>query len=88
MKNMFIHQIDDIVKEYSNTYHTKIKMKSVNVKSSINNGFNVENNNKDPEFEVDDNVRISKCKNIFEKGYCPSWSEEAFMIKTVKNTVS
>ena len=26
-------------------------------------------------------------KNIFAKGYTPSWSEEGFVIKKVKNTV-
>ena len=32
-------------------------------------------------------VRISKCKNIFAKGYTPDWSEEVFVIEGVKNTV-
>ena len=44
-------------------------------------------NNKDPTFEVDDCLRISKYKNIFSKGYTPTWSEEVFVIKKVKNTV-
>ena len=34
-----------------------------------------------------DHVRISKYKNIFAKGYTPSWSEEVFVIKKDKNTV-
>ena len=29
----------------------------------------------------------SKYKNIFAKGYTPNWSEEAFVIKEVKDTV-
>ena len=44
-------------------------------------------NDKDPKFKVVDHVRISKCKNIFAKGYTPNWSEEIFVIKKVKNTV-
>ena len=32
-------------------------------------------------------MRISKYKNIFEKGHIPKCSEEAFVIKKVKNTV-
>ena len=32
-------------------------------------------------------VRISKYKSIFAKGCVPSWFEEAFAIKEVKNTV-
>ena len=34
-----------------------------------------------------DNVRISKYKNNFAKGYIQNWSEEAFVVKNVKNTV-
>ena len=32
-------------------------------------------------------VRISKYKNIFNKGYTPNWSEEVFVIDKIKNTV-
>ena len=45
------------------------------------------NNKEDPKFKVGDNVGISKYKNIFAKGYITNWSEEAFVIKKVKNTV-
>ena len=44
-------------------------------------------NDKDPKFKFGDHVRISKCKNIFAKGYTPNWSEEVFVIKKVKDTV-
>ena len=44
-------------------------------------------NNKDPQFRIGDTVRISKYKNIFAKGYTPSWSKEVFVIKKAKNTV-
>ena len=44
-------------------------------------------NDKDPKFEVGDNVRISKYKNIFTKGYTPDWSEEVFVANKIKNTV-
>ena len=45
-------------------------------------------NDKDRKFKFDDHVRISKYKNIFAKGYTPSWSKEMFVIKKVQNTVS
>ena len=32
-KNVYIDQLDDIVNKYNNTYHSKIKMKSVDIKS-------------------------------------------------------
>ena len=42
---------------------------------------------KDPKFKVGDQVRIWKYKNIFAKGYTPSWSEEVFVVSKIKNTV-
>ena len=82
-----IDKLDDIVGEYSNTYHRTIKMKPVDVKYNTYIDFKKEVNDKDPKFKVGDCVRISKYKNIFAKGYTPNWSEEVFIIKRVKNTV-
>ena len=65
---MYIDKLDDIVKEYSNTYHTSIKMKPVDVKNNTYIDFQIEINNKDPKFKVGDHVRISKYKNIFTNG--------------------
>ena len=86
-KNVYIDKLNDIVNEYNNTYHRTIKMKPVDVKDNIYINFKKEVNQKDPKFKVGDNVRISKYKNIFAKGYTPNWSEEVFVIKKVKNTV-
>ena len=44
-------------------------------------------NDKDPKFKVGDHVRISKYKNIFEKGYTPNWSQEVFVVNKTKNTI-
>ena len=44
-------------------------------------------NNKDPKFKIGDFVRISKCKNIFAKGYTPRKFEKVFVIKKDKNSV-
>ena len=86
-KNVYIDKLDDIVKEYNNTYHTSIKMKPVDVKDNTYIDFKKEINNKDPKFKVGDHVRIYKYKNIFTKGYMPNWSEEIFIIKKIKDTV-
>ena len=86
-KNVYIDKLDDIVGEYNNTYHRTIKMKPVDVKDNTYIDFKKEVNDKDPKFKVGDHVRISKYKNIFGKGYTPSWSEEVFVIKKIKNTV-
>ena len=79
-KNVYIDKLDDIVNEYNNTYHRKIKMKPVDVKDNIyidstELHSKKEVNHKDPKFKVGDCIRISKRKNIFAKGYTPNWSE-------------
>ena len=69
IKNVYIDKLDDTVNEYNNAYHTIIKMKPIDIKSSTYIDFAVENNDKGPKFKVGDNVRISKYKNIFGKIY-------------------
>ena len=86
-KNVYIDKLDDIVNEYNNTYHRTIKMKPVDVKDNTYIDFKKEVNDKYPKFKVGDNVRISKYKNIFAKGYMLNWSEEVFIINKTKNTV-
>ena len=86
-KNVYIDKLGDTVNEYNNSYHRTIKMKPVDVKDNTYIYFEKEVNNKDPKFKIGDHVRISKYKKIFAKGYTPNWSEEAFVIKKVKNTV-
>ena len=86
-KNVYINKLDDIVNKYNNTYHRTTKMKTVDVKSNTYVNSSIEINNEDRKFKIDDNVRISKYKNIFAKGYVPNWSEEVFVIIKVKNTV-
>ena len=85
-KTVYIDKLDDIVNKYDNTYST-IKMKPVDVKSNTYIDFSKEVNDKNPKSKIVDNVRISKYKNVFTKGYNPNWSEEVFVIKKVKNTV-
>ena len=86
-KNVYIDKLDNIVNEYYNTYHRTIKMKPLDVKDNAYIDFSKEVNDKNSKLKVGDYVKISKYKNIFAKGYTPNWSEEAFVIKEVKNTV-
>jgi len=39
-----------------------------------------------PKFHIGDKVRIVKKKKTFEKGYFPNWTEEIFIISSVKDT--
>ena len=43
-KNVYIDKLDDIVNKYNNTYHSIIKMKPIDVKSSTYIDSNKENN--------------------------------------------
>ena len=40
----------------------------------------------EPKIRVGDHVRISKTKNVFEKGYLPSWTEEVFTVAKILDT--
>ena len=58
-KNVYIDKLNDIVGEYSNTYHRTIKMKPVDVIDNTYIDFKKEVNDKYPKFKVRDHVRIS-----------------------------
>ena len=62
-------------------------MKPIAVKSDSYAEYNVDSNEKDPKFKIGDDVRISKYKKIFFKGYARNWSKEVFFISKTKNTV-
>ena len=90
--------LDDIVIKYNNTVHKTIKMKPIDVTDDYYAEYNgiafnedpsieLHSNKKNPNFKVGDNVRISKYRNIFAKGYTPNWSEEVSVINKIKNTV-
>ena len=87
-KNVYIDKWNDTVNNYYRTYHRTIKIKPVDVKGNTYIDFCKEVHDKYPKFKVGDDVRISKNKKIFAKGYTPNWSEGVFVIKKVKNTVS
>ena len=87
-KNVHINELDVIVNKYNNTYYSTIKMMTVDVKSSTYIEFGIKNNDKYLKCKVGDHVTILKCENNFAKGYVRNGSEEVFMIKKVKNTVT
>ena len=91
-RNVYFDVLDDIVLKYDNTVHRTIKMKPIEVMDVYYAEYNenlmeLHSNEKDPKFKVGDNFRISKCKNIFAKGYTTNWSEEVFVINKIKDTV-
>lgn len=86
--------IDKLVDEYNRTRHRTIKMAPIDVSEEneqhlLDTVYNYEQNVslfKKPKFKVGDQVRLSKYKHLFEKGYLPSWSFELFKIKKIQHT--
>ena len=66
-KNVYIDKLDNIVNKYNNTYHSIIKMKPVDVKSSTYIDSSKDDNENDPKFKIGYIAKISKYKNIFTK---------------------
>lgn len=92
----WLDNLQPIIESYNTTKHRTIKMRPIDVNESnkaqllrtaykSNQTLTTENiyNKK---FNVDDYVRISKYKSLFEKGYTPNWSTEIFRIVKVKPT--
>ena len=52
-KNVLIDRLDDIVNKHNNTYQKTIKMKNIEVQLSAFIDFDVENDYKNPTFNVD-----------------------------------
>ena len=73
---MYLNDLDDTVNKCNKAYHSAIKMKPDDVKSSTFIDSAKETNEKDSKFNVGGHVRLSKYKNIFEKGYALNWTEE------------
>ena len=58
-KNVCIDKLDDLVKEYNNTYHSAIKMKPIDIKDNKYIDFKKEVNDKNHKFKVGDHVNTN-----------------------------
>ena len=67
LKNVFIDQLNGIVNKYNNTYHSTIKMKSVDVKSSTYIDSSKGINEKDPKFKIVVFFEYQNIKTFLEK---------------------
>ena len=86
---IFYNIIDDLVNEYNNEFHSKIKMTPIQGSKKIHEKkikitYNFDKTKKPGKFKIGDHVRISLEKNIFEKSYDTNWTEEIFEIYDIK----
>ena len=68
-KNLYFDVLDDIVNKYNHTFHRTIKMKPIDVTSDSYAECSENSNVTKPKLKVGNQVRISKNKNNFAKGY-------------------
>ena len=93
---VYIDVLPAIIEKYNNTYHHSIHCSPSDARkpSNYQHVFNALYNNEDlnslrppPKYNIGDQVRISKLKKKFEKGYTANWSEEVFTIEKVQPTI-
>ena len=92
--NTYIDVLPDLVEDYNNTVHSSTKLTPKEASKKKNeltvwrnlypDRFKI--NNLTPKFSVGDEVRITKKKKVFEKGYTTRWKEEIFTIKEIRDT--
>lgn len=90
----WLDMLPKLLHKYNNTKHRMIKMKpseAAKADERVIRSIHFNNNSKDlkkknKKFKIDDRVRISHLKGVFEKGYTPNWSTEIFSIIKVHPT--
>lgn len=83
--------LDNLINDYNNVKHRTIGMKPKDVtektvKKLLKTVYNHPKIIRKIKFKVNDYVRVSKNKTLFEKGYTPNWSTEIFRIEKIKLT--
>ena len=90
----YIDALPELVEDYNNTVHSSTKLTPTDA-SKEENELKVWRNlypdryktsRLNPKFSVGDEVRITKKKKDFEKGYTARWTEEIFTIKEIRET--
>ena len=81
----YLDVLPELLKSYNNSYHRSIQRSPTSVNKSNEKDvwmtlYGNQVSRRPYKFKVRDQVRISKSKGLFEKGYLPNWSEEIFTI--------
>ena len=84
----YIKVLQDLLNSYNNSYHRSIKTQPINVTEKnkkdifLNNFLRIDNS--EIKLKIGDYVRVALKKELFEKGYTPNWSNEIYIIDSVK----
>lgn len=89
----YIDVLPKLLNEYNNTKHSSIGMTPINGSKKTNEDKvymklypNIVRKPNKHKYKVGDNVRITKKKGVFEKGYTPRWTEEVFTVTSLQYT--
>lgn len=90
-KYKWIDILDEIVDNYNHRVHSTIRMRPADVTKGneqqlLQTVYFKVKMGVPAKFHVGDNVRISKYKGVFDKGYHQSWTNELFTIATIQKT--
>ena len=90
----YIDVLELLVDQYNNTIHSSFKMTPIEASREVNENKVWRNLYPEfvgltftPKFSIGDRVRITKKKNIFDKGYTQRWTEEVFTISKIQLTI-
>ena len=89
-KLVWTNVLQDVVFAYNNTVHRSIGRRPADVKQAdVSEMRNEMLMRKKPpkgkdDVKVGEQVRISKVKSVFAKGYLPSWTEEIFTVASIE----
>lgn len=82
--------LDGLIKKYNENKHRTIGMKPIDVnkgneKMLLKSVYNYPTitYSQLPKFKINEHVRISKYRGVFDKGYTPNWSNEIFTISKI-----
>ena len=86
----YVDVLELLVDQYNNTIHSSITMTPMEASRKENENKVWRNlypefvgKNLTPKFSIDDHVRITKKKKIFDKGYIQRWTEEVFTFSKI-----
>jgi hypothetical protein len=93
----WVDVLPQLMEAYNNSVHRSIGMAPNAVNEDVEHELWLRQEQRGPQkvtnrepasiFEVGDEVRLSKAKRVFAKGYLPNWTEEIFTVSQVLNTV-
>jgi hypothetical protein len=92
----WVDVLPELMRSYNASIHRSIGMAPNNVNEDVEHELWQKQERKGPQkvtnkeptarFQVGDEVRLSKAKRVFKKGYLPNWTEEIFTVIRVLET--